>query len=78
MRKLSLALATTALFIGAFIFTFSSDSSGGFHFFNKAKAMGLTWKLYYIPCPGSTQVYVGVCGPGPSSFCEGVGTCNAE
>jgi hypothetical protein len=77
MRKLSLALATTALFTGAFFFSFSSDSNGGLHFFKKANAKGLTWQLYDIPCPGSEGVIL-ICGPGPNSTCFPIGSCPGQ
>ena len=78
MKKLFFTAATIALFLGACLFTFSTDSKGAVHVFNKAKANGLTWAMYLIKCPGNTGNGVVVCGPGPLTICQGFGSCDTQ
>lgn len=76
MRKCLLSVATIALFLGSFIFSFSYDSNGKFHAFKKAEATGLTYQLNAIKCPGNTFQTIFVCGPGTNTSCTASGSCS--
>lgn len=66
-----MALAITGLFVGALLFSFSSDSGNHLHFFKKANAFTLQYAYYAIPCPSGGYSYV--CGPGSNDYCSTIG-----
>jgi len=68
MKKITLRLASIGLFVGALLFSFSSDSSGRIHAFKKANASGLTYSYYVFSCSGGGVQYI--CGPGQYPYCN--------
>jgi hypothetical protein len=74
MKRFSLTVATVGLFLGALLFSLSSESNGRLHVVKQADASGLTYALVQLPCP-SGGGYIYVCGPGGSPTCSPVGSC---
>jgi hypothetical protein len=74
MKRFSLTVATIGLFLGALLFSLSSESNGRLHVVKQADASGLTYALVAFNCPsGGGTIYI--CGPGSLTYCAPIGTC---